>query len=647
MEGLTVSILFTPYTYESGVSGLLSAFEKNSSKGLAVSIGKGGTVFVELGIGNGVVSMQSLTCGLDYQKPNIVTVSFWGEAGWCDLCVNGRLSNRKQFPRHSLLHFPEGDCWIGRYVDGDEWTEHSRRGVFHGFLDFVEVEPCYTPWEKVTAAQREIPREASVIDLYAAQNAKKDAARPVFHLMPRAKWMNEPHAPLWYNGKYHIFYQANPHAPIWDNICWGHLVSSDMVSWKDAGIALSPDQNRPEEASGIDPDGCWSGSAALDENGIPVLFYTAGNNGQLPNQSVAAARPADCSDPMLRVWNKEGVVLRQEEGCGFLGEFRDPFLFRRDGSWFLLVGTGDAANGGGNAMVYRSENLRDFTPAGFLMEYDYAACPQVGHVWELPVLLPLNDESGRHACDLLTFCACQIEAEVVEVYYFLGRFDSQTGRFQKWHDKPRLLDLGHGVFTGGCGFVTPDERTVFFTIAQGRRMPEDEFRAGWAHNGGLPVELSLREGALSIRPIRELDAFFTPLGSCEGNDVRAELPALEGRVRMSCPGNTVELTLGCGDSARRIVFDRITGEWRAELADGSLLSRVKNEERVDIGDAPVEMECYLDHSMIELYLNQKKSMTLRNYSLGENYRVHAVGDKPLRLTLEEYHRNQDNGRDEE
>ncbi|MGI6254575.1 MAG: glycoside hydrolase family 32 protein [Acutalibacter sp.] len=642
LDGLTVSIRFTPYTYESALSGLLCAFEKDLCQGLAISIGKGGVVSVKLGLGTQVVTLQSLVRHLDYQKPNVITVGFWGETGWCDLCVNGQLSNRKQFARHSQLHLPEGTCYVGRYVDGQEYTEDFPRGVFHGFLDWIEWELSYTPWKQVVEDQMKVPRDPSPIDLYAAQDAHSDPAHPVFHLMPPAKWMNEPHAPLWYDGLYHIFYQANPHAPIWDNLCWGHLVSSDMVHWKDAGIALSPDQGAPENQPGVDRDGCWSGSAYLDEQGLPVIFYTAGNNQQFPNQFVAVARPADCSDPELREWKKEGVVLRQEDGCGFLGEFRDPFLFRREDSWFLLVGTGDAQNGGGNAMLYRSETLRDFKPVGFITDYDFSACPGVGHVWELPVLLPLRDESGNHVCDILTFCACQIESDVVEVYYFLGHFDSHQGVFRKLHDTPRLLDWGKGVFTGGCGFVTPDKRSVFFTIAQGCRGTKEEVRAGWAHNGGLPVELSFCKGELCVRPIRELDAYFTPAGIHEGCDVTAELPSLEGRVRVTCSGNTAELILRCGNSARRILFDRSSGELWAEFADGRPISRpMSRDQRVDLGDDPIEMECYLDHSMIEVYLNHKASITLRNYTLGDTYRVRAVGDVPLCLAVETYRPKED------
>ena len=141
LDGLTVTIRFTPYTYESCESGLLCAFGEDPFQGLVISIGKGGVVSVKLGLGKQVVTLQSLVRHLDYQKPNVITVGFWGKAGWCDLCVNGQLSNRKQFPRHSQLYLPEGTCYIGRYVDGKEYTENSPRGVFHGFLDFIEWEP--------------------------------------------------------------------------------------------------------------------------------------------------------------------------------------------------------------------------------------------------------------------------------------------------------------------------------------------------------------------------------------------------------------------------------------------------------------------------------------------------------------------------
>src|SRR5699024_2266342 len=54
-----------------------------------------------------------------------------------------------------------------------------------------------------------------------------DRHRPQYHFNAPEHWMNEPHAPLYFNGKYHIFYQFNPQGPYWSHLHWGHAVSDD------------------------------------------------------------------------------------------------------------------------------------------------------------------------------------------------------------------------------------------------------------------------------------------------------------------------------------------------------------------------------------------------------------------------------------
>ena len=42
-----------------------------------------------------------------------------------------------------------------------------------------------------------------------------DPLRPQFHLLPAANWMNDPDGPIYFDGRYHMFYQYNPNgAPI-------------------------------------------------------------------------------------------------------------------------------------------------------------------------------------------------------------------------------------------------------------------------------------------------------------------------------------------------------------------------------------------------------------------------------------------------
>ncbi|MCR5032275.1 MAG: glycoside hydrolase family 32 protein, partial [Lachnospiraceae bacterium] len=651
IENFTLSFLLTPYTYESCYSGVISGLSREKKTGMEVLIGKGGRVLVRVGLGNDILELESLREHLQYQQENQVSIGFWGDAGWCDLVINGKLSMRKQFARHGRF-YPEETYVLGRWEHPDL---DPRKGFFHGEFSELVFAQQYIHYDEVIRQQMErldasatsVSQEGAAqnvgshdrssvfkdadgimgktgidrVDLYEGVDLSEDPYHPVFHLCPPAKWMNEPHAPFFYDGWYHIFYQANPHGPIWDNICWGHLISRDMVDWQYAGIAISPDSERENP---IDPDGIWSGSACISKEGVPLLFYTAGNNGQLPNQSVALAKPADLREKGLLHWEKMGVLQKQPEDVGFLGEFRDPFVFLRNGRYYMLVGCGDRYNGGGNACVFAGNDLHTLEYQGFLMDYTYEKSPEVGHVWELPVLLPLFDETGAKQCDILLLCTCQVETRRVETAYFLGDFDEKSCKFIRRRELPGFLDLGGCVFTGPSGMVTKDKRSILFTIAQGRRDPEEEFNSGWAHNGGMPVELSMQQGAVRIRPIRELEQYFTQV-VYEGREAEklADFCLLEHAVELTAEGDVLELLLEAGEEGTIVRYCREDGVFSARMrGEEKPFSVFRGDvDRVNIGDEPISVKILVDHSLVEIYLNEKKSMSLRSYAYQDGYRL--------------------------
>jgi beta-fructofuranosidase len=95
-----------------------------------------------------------------------------------------------------------------------------------------------------------------------------------------------------------------------------------------------------------------------------------------------------------------------------------------------------------------------------------------------------------------------------DIYYFIGHFDTSCARFIPDQVEPRLLDHGGEICTGPSGFVDPvTHRSILFTIAQGKRTLEEEYRAGWAHGGGVPLSLRLSGDGRELRfsPIEELD----------------------------------------------------------------------------------------------------------------------------------------------
>src|SRR5246127_1026827 len=89
----------------------------------------------------------------------------------------------------------------------------------------------------------------------AAANASLDIAhdplRPEYHLLPPHNWMNDPNGPIWWKGKFHLFYQLNPQGPVWGDMHWGHAASTDMLHWRHEPVALSPTPGGP------DSEGCF------------------------------------------------------------------------------------------------------------------------------------------------------------------------------------------------------------------------------------------------------------------------------------------------------------------------------------------------------------------------------------------------------
>ena len=190
--------------------------------------------------------------------------------------------------------------------------------------------------------------------------------------------MNEPHAPFFYNGYYHIFYQANLHAPYLGTPFSGTCGKQRYGSLAGSAVAAAG----PQKMSFYDELGCWSGSGLVDKDGVPRIYYTAGNNNRFPNQAVALAQPEDTEeDPLLKKWKKYPSLIKEQD-IGWLGEFRDPFVWIEQDDYFMLVGTGDEHNGGGNAALYVSADGLNWESCGMLVDYDYEINQKCGHVWE-------------------------------------------------------------------------------------------------------------------------------------------------------------------------------------------------------------------------------------------------------------------------
>lgn len=83
--------------------------------------------------------------------------------------------------------------------------------------------------------------------------------------------MNDPNGPLFYKGKYHLFFQNVEDSTTWTwGLSWGHATSTDLLHWRQQPPALKP------EPGWHDADGCFSGCATIDTDGRPAILYTGG-----------------------------------------------------------------------------------------------------------------------------------------------------------------------------------------------------------------------------------------------------------------------------------------------------------------------------------------------------------------------------------
>lgn len=222
--------------------------------------------------------------------------------------------------------------------------------------------------------------------------------RFTFHFEPHKGWMNDPNGLIYYQGRYHAFFQHNPHEPVWGPMHWGHAVSQDLLHWEELPIALFPDQ--PYE----DDKGCFSGSA-VERDGVLYLFYTAVSKQLGQTQCVAVSRDGKAFEKY-----KGNPVIAAPPAEGSY-DFRDPKVVELDGKTYMVCGSG--RDGVGKILLYeQGKDLFTWQYAGVLFE-----SREYGKVLECPDLFKLGDTY------VLMFSQMKVATDAVIV--LTGRFDGK------------------------------------------------------------------------------------------------------------------------------------------------------------------------------------------------------------------------------
>jgi beta-fructofuranosidase len=438
-----------------------------------------------------------------------------------------------------------------------------------------------------------------------AHRVARDQHHPIYHFTPPANWMNDPNGLIHWQGLSHLFYQYNPNGPLWDNIHWGHATTRDLVHWKRLPVAMTPRRGKP------DADGCWSGTAVVTPDG-PLFFYTAVFPETvclaLPDDSLRKLHPSP-RNPLIAAPPSELVV----EG------FRDPFVWQEGHDWFMTVGSGIKGQGGA-ILLYRSSDLIHWEYRGTLLVGDLSKQKPfpTGFMWECPQLIRLGEK------DLLIISAI-IAPGVQYPIAYLGHY--QDERFKP--EKLFKLDYGGRAFYAPLTFEDDQCRRVMYGWLPEEREDAALQKAGWAGALSLPRILSLSpEGELLMEPAPELESLKKrELSSYSGGLSRTPLLLSgESPIRNACfivkmkpqSSGTVEFCLASSpDAAERTL---ITIDFkRKRLCVDTTKSCLDPLVRGAVKDCPLpkddrlEMEVYLDGSILELFVNKRETLTTRLY----------------------------------
>ena len=424
-----------------------------------------------------------------------------------------------------------------------------------------------------------------------------DPHYPKYHFAGPEGWINDPNGPIYYQGKYHLFYQFDPMVP--DNHggwrrsarCWGHALSDDLVHWMDWPVALWPD-------TAYDRAGVYSGNTFVADNGDLCALYTGNVRGHEETYGILAR-----STNGFVTCTKKVVMDDKQRPNPKSPVHWDGYVWKEGNSWCQLIGgTTGGTNAQGAAWLWTSPDLERWT-----LQQNIAPTIGLGRFWELPYLIPLG---GKHV--LLIGQGNP---------YWIGDYDKQTMTFRPDKAIPRQVDTG-AYYSFNLNMTDAKgpggtQRRLMHGWVTGPRSPTKDVPY-WQGAHSIPRVIRLVDGRLWQEPVPEV-------GLLRGKHFTAgQLPQVRGdaleitatfesgtaktfgiKVRVSTDGK--EYTRIFFDTTtRRFGVDGSTPERNAaefkKAGRGTLRASGSQESLLPVGQ-PVTMRILLDRSIVEVFVN--------------------------------------------
>ena len=302
--------------------------------------------------------------------------------------------------------------------------------------------------------------------------------RPIYHHTPKRGWMNDPNGMFYKDGVWNLYYQYNPYGSMWGNMHWGHSTTTDLIHWKDEGVAIAPD--------------IWgtifSGSCVVDKETV-IAMYTSSRptpfGGDVQAQSLAFS-----TDGGQTFTKFEGnPVLTSEEK-----DFRDPRPFWNEDikAWNLILAVGQEMR------IYSSKDLKEW-------KYESSFGKESGNhggVWECPDLIKI-DNKWLLICNINPGGPFGGSA----TQYFVGQFDGHRFTCESKPNVTKWMDYGKDHYATVSFYNAPENRHVVLAWMSNwqyaNQVPTMQFRSA----NSIPRDLGLfdyqGETYVSVVPSKE------------------------------------------------------------------------------------------------------------------------------------------------
>ena len=298
--------------------------------------------------------------------------------------------------------------------------------------------------------------------------------RPAYHLTPDQRWMNDPQRPFFLDGLWHYYYLYNADYPEGNGTEWFHATSTDMVHWKNEGVAI------PKFRNGLGD--IETGSAVVDTEGTAgfgkgavVAVLTQQHDG-VQRQSLFYS-----TDNGYSFTSYDGNPVMENPGAE---HWRDPRIVRDEANnqWLMLLAEGHKIG------FYTSQDLLQWN---YVSSFDREGLG----VLECPDFfqMDVNGDPARRTWVLAASANGAGEGRTTGLAYWTGNWDGKGFMADGDH---QWLDAGPDFYAA----VTWDDPR----LTDGQRK-SSRHTIGWMNNWAYARELPTGDwfGAASVvRDIR-------------------------------------------------------------------------------------------------------------------------------------------------